>query len=368
MKLYLILLIFLILVITYNCYKTIENFGSYTSDGNIPELLEKAMNTLDITKSNNEQEEYDYYIPKEYNTCEKSVVKFENTNKKVFLIDGCDWPASKVHLWKLLKEYYGKDANKYMPTTFLLEDKEDLKEFPKHFEEKNKEKKGHMFVLKNYAQRQEGIKLTRDLDEILNGVKDGWYLVQDYLYKPYKIDNRKVNFRYYTLIVCRNGSVEGYIHKNGFVYYTPKYYDEDDIDFNKHITTGYIDRKVYEENPLTLEDFRHHLEKQQIGLSKLWDSNVNRLMNKIIEAVSRKVCKNDKLKNNVLFQLYGSDIAITDTFEPYIMEMNKGPDLGAKDERDKAVKFTMQKDIFKTIEVYDKNNMFYTDNNFIRVF
>ena len=34
--------------------------------------------------------------------------EFENekTSKKIFIIDGCDWPASKVHLWKLLKEFY----------------------------------------------------------------------------------------------------------------------------------------------------------------------------------------------------------------------------------------------------------------------
>ena len=51
-----------------------------------------------------------------------------------------------------------------------------------------------MYVLKNYAQRQEGIKLTRDLDEILDGYKNGWYLAQDYLYKPYLINKRKINF------------------------------------------------------------------------------------------------------------------------------------------------------------------------------
>ena len=27
-------------------------------------------------------------------------------SKKIFIIDGCDWPASKIDLWKLLKVYF----------------------------------------------------------------------------------------------------------------------------------------------------------------------------------------------------------------------------------------------------------------------
>ena len=37
-----------------------------------------------------------------------------------------------------------------------------------------------------------------------------------------------------------------------------------------------------------------------------WDNNVNKLMHDIIEAISIKVCKNDKLKKHTLFQLFGS--------------------------------------------------------------
>jgi hypothetical protein len=184
----------------------------------------------------------------------------------------------------------------------------------------------------------------------MDGYKNGFYLVQDYLYNPYLIINRKVNFRVYTLIVCRNGVVEGYIHKDGFVYYTPQDYDEDDPTFDKHITTGYIDRKIYDKNPLTIEDFRAHLEKEQAGSSIKWDNNVNKLMHDIIEGVSIKVCKNNKLKRHTLFQLFGSDVAPTKDLEAWLMEINKGPDLDAKDERDKKVKTRVQEDIFKVVD------------------
>jgi tubulin polyglutamylase TTLL11 len=305
----------------------------------------------------------DYYIPcyYDYDNCENKIKEFENVkeNKKIFIIDGSDIVASKLTLWEILESTYGSEASNYMPTTFLLHDEKAMNKFPDHFNNKQKEKKNHMFVLKNYAQRQEGIKLCNNLNEILDAKNNGYYLVQDYLYKPYLIDNRKVNLRYYTLIVCKNGIVDCYIHRNGFVYYTPDYYDENKMDFNKHITTGYIDRKVYEKNPLTLEDFRNHLDQIKKDLSKIFDSNIRILMNNIMKVLSPHICKNKKLSHHIKFQIFGSDIAITENLDAYLMEINKGPDLEAKDERDKQVKLSMQRDIFKLIENNNlSNNLF----------
>ena len=40
------------------------------------------------------------------------------------------------------------------------------------------------------------------------------------------------------------------------MYYTPKFFQPNSIDKDRNITTGYIDRQVYVENPLTTQDFR----------------------------------------------------------------------------------------------------------------
>lgn len=350
MKLYLVFVILLFISISYFCFLLdyTEGFTNFKSKCDVPELLGKVMKEYNI-KHNNQN--WEYYIPCEYDTCEKNILNFENEkNKKLFLIDGCDWPASKLNLWRALKEAYGNNATQLMPKTYLLEDKTDMMDFERHFNEKNREKRGHMFVLKNYNQRQEGIKLVNKLEDIMEAKDNGFYLVQDYLYKPFLIDRRKINFRYYTLIICKNGVVNGYIHRDGFVYYTPEYYDENKMDFKKHITTGYIDRKVYEKNPLTLDDFRNHLDKIKPGLSKKWDENVRELMNKVVQALSKHMCNNKKLSQNIRFQVFGSDVAPTENLEAYLMEINKGPDLNAKDERDKQVKMNMQRDIFKLVE------------------
>jgi hypothetical protein len=73
-------------------------------------------------------------------------------------------------------------------------------------------------------------------------------------------------------------------------------------------------------------------------------------MNKIIKAISKKVCQKDGLKKHTLFQLFGSDVAPTADLDAYLMEINKGPDLDAKDERDKKVKTRVQEDIFKVVD------------------
>lgn len=353
MKLYLLILIIFSLLIFYLCINNlyqIDTFYNFESQCKQSPLLEQVMTELDNKNDNSVGQ---YFIPCEYNTCEAKVIEFEKdkNSRKLFLIDGCDWVASKIDLWRLLKIYYGANASSYMmPTTHLLDNVQDMKDFKIHFENKNKEHPGHMFVLKNYAQRQEGIKIVNTMKDILDGYKNGFYLVQDYLYNPFLVNKRKVNFRYYTLIVCETGKpIRGYIHRDGFVYYTPEFYDANSIDFDKHITTGYIDRKVYDTNPLTLDDFRTHLDKLKPNLSKQWDANVRTLMHNVVKALATKVCKNPKLAHHTRFQLFGSDVAPTADLNAYLMEINKGPDLNAKDERDKLVKLAVQRDMFKIL-------------------
>lgn len=366
MKIDLVLILIIILLIFYVCYfnQTIEGFADFYSECNLSELMEKAMQKVGINKGDKEG---DYFFPCEYNTCEEKVKTFEaegdnKKSKKIFLIDGCDWPASKIHLWILLKEFYGNDvAATLMPQTYLLDKPEDLVKIEDHHKKNLQKKNNHMYILKNYAQRQEGLKIVQKYKDIMEGYKNGFFLVQDYLYNPYLISNRKINFRYYTLIICREGTVEGYIHKDGFVYYTPEDYDENDPGFDKHITTGYIDRKIYDTNPLTLDNFRDYLDNEKEGSSKIWDNNVNVLMYKIIKAIETKVCKNKKLQHHTLFQLFGSDVAPTKNLDAYLMEINKGPDLSAKDEKDKKVKLQVQEDIFRIVELNE-------ETRFVRVF
>jgi hypothetical protein len=362
MKLYFIILL-LILILLYLYINTriikFDTLSGYYSDCEITEEQQIIMNKLNIEYNDMN---WKYFIPCGYDDCEEKIIKFEydQNPRYLFVIDGCDYIGSKISLWRLLESYYGNMATKYMPQSYILSKDMNTSEIKNNFFNMNQIKKGHMFVLKNYEQRQEGIKLVNNINDIINGYDNGYYLVQNYLYDPFIINKRKTNFRYYTLIICKNNIINGYIHKNGFVYYTPEDYDENSMDFKRHITTGYIDRKIYDINPLSLDDFRNYLDNIKYGLSKKWDTNVRNLMYHIIKASSVKICKNYNLSHHTRFQLFGSDIASTSKLEAYLMEINKGPDLSAKDERDKKLKLEVQSDVFNIIN----NN----SNNFEKIF
>ena len=67
--------------------------------------------------------------------------------------------------------------------------------------------------------------------------------------------------------------------------------------------------------------------------------------------------------NGVSFQLYGVDVAIDDQLRPQVMEINKGPDLSAKDDRDKKLKIDLCKDMIKCVGLNDNSNNNSNDNS-----
>jgi hypothetical protein len=173
-----------------------------------------------------------------------------------------------------------------------------------------------------------------------------------------------------------NDNFKVLVYNDGFMYYTPEYFEPNNPDFKKNITTGYIDRKVYEENPLTHQDFRTYLDssrnltpieqyvkdtKSNILLSEYVFSQIYHMLAYIFETYEDTLGTKTA---GVSFQLYGVDVAIDDELRPQIMEINKGPDLSAKDKgRDKELKINLCKDLLGTVGLV---NNFHT-NNFINI-
>lgn len=354
--------ILLLVVIVFCMDGNSEMFGNYKSScSTLPRAVMHAIKERKMKKVDDES--WDYYLPCGYTRCESNVRGFTNhkSGKKIFMIDGCDWIASKVALWRLLKREFGKYAHYVMPETFVLSSEEDKKKFKKFYDMKKAENKGSKFILKNYKQRQEGLRLSNDLTEIFNSVGEGFKLVQDFLENPYLISGRKVNLRYYLLITCHKGVIKGWVYRDGFVYYTPKPFIKNSMDFKRTITTGYIDRKIYEENPLTLEDFRKHLGKEK---AKKFDEEVRTKMKATMKALSNEICSEKKLDHHLKFQIFGADIAPDDKLKCTLMEINKGPDIGFKDDRDGNVKKNMVKDAFTVVDPIEGD----TEHQFERVY
>jgi len=318
-------------------------------------------------------------VPCSYETTEKELNDLDK-NKiglneygdgvRIFMLNNTDHMVSKLALWKYLKEKYGKEiASTMLPYTWDLTDLSDIELFKLQFD-KNK-----LYITKNNYQRQEGIEIHTNLDSIL-GSKNKYLLVQELLQDPYLVSGRKINLRVYVLVIKDNYSnIKLNVYKDGFMYYTPELFESSNPSFKKNITTGYIDRQVYVENPLTHMDFRKWLDNSNRELTpiekyikkthpnlKISDyvfSQIYEQLGFIFKTYEDIVGTKTK---GVCFQLYGVDVAINNQLNPLVMEINKGPDLTAKDGRDKNLKLNLCTDILKSVGLIDDVN-----NNFITV-
>jgi hypothetical protein len=162
------------------------------------------------------------------------------------------------------------------------------------------------------------------------------------------------------------------------MYYTKDMFKENSTEDGPNITTGYIDRKVYEENPLTHDDLRIFLDNsnrsnlldvekeiknQGLKISEVYFHRIYHTLRSVFMAFVGKICIGKKFtKNNTLFQLFGVDIAVDNKLNSMVIEINKGPDMGAKDDRDGAIKQRVVDDILTTIGSLPKR-----DSRFIRI-
>ncbi len=334
-----------------------ENFKKVLSDHNI-----KKIN--DINNS-------DLFIPCTYDDDEEELKFLQpKKNQIIFILSNIDEICGKNSLWINLKKFYGNKVTDYLPKSYILYHKNDLMSFSKEFD-KNK-----IYIMKKNEQRQEGIKITNKLDEILNGYDNNYVIVQELLQDPYIIDGRKTNMRFYLLLVYLHGKMKAYVFNDGFMYYTKDKFIKNSLNMEPNITTGYIDRKVYKINPLTHQDLRIYLDKdrplnqteislrkENIQLSKIYFERIYSLLKDITIGLEKNIGQNKKFFNNVSFQLFGVDIAMSHDYKPKIMEINKGPDMDSKDKRDGDLKYKCLQDMFQIVDLIPIN----TNNGFIQL-
>jgi hypothetical protein len=319
-------------------------------------------------------------VPCSYETTEKEINDLQKNkiinnefkdSVRIFMLNNTDHMVSKLSLWKYLKQQYGGDiASTMIPYTWDLTDPKDIELFKSQYD-KNK-----IYITKNNYQRQEGIEIHTNLDSIITS-KDKYLLVQELLQDPYLISGRKINLRVYVLYIKDNyNNNKLNIYKDGFMYYTSELFEPNNPSFKKNITTGYIDRQIYIDNPLTHMDFRKWLDNDKRELTpieKYIKQNYNNI--KLSEYVFSQIYEQlgfifntyEKIvgtkTDGVSFQLYGVDVAINKDLKPMVMEINKGPDLMAKDGRDRDLKLNLCTDILKSVGLLENTN-----NNFITIF
>lgn len=377
----------LILIIYYSFNTQTENlinieyepakWGRNTCDYVMNETLVDELKSNDIEKS----ELWSLYFPCAYDEIEKEVKQMPIVDGgKYFILENCDVMVAKEWLWKFVVIYYGfEKAKTLLPTSYVLYDDIDKTRFENEYDPKK------MYIMKKNIQRQEGLKITNSKEEILGGYKNDYVLVQELLQDPYLIAGRKTNMRFYVLVVCKGNNTDVYVHKEGFMYYTKVPFVKNSSEEAPNITTGYIDRQVYVDNPLTHGDLRKYLDdpkregllqieseirKQGLMVSDVYFGRIYDLIRDVFMAFVGRMSQGADGKkkfndSNITFQLFGVDIGVNDNLSPMMMEINKGPDLGAKDDRDSKLKHKVVRDMLKIVGVARKISD--DDHDFVQV-
>jgi len=356
-NIFIVIIVSVILYILFLKKNNSEPFINYKSCENYN--LDKALiNVLNQTNSKKVDKNWKLYVPCDNFYIEKELSKLSiNKDQFVFGISGSDYLASKNTLWEILKNYYLDNVTNYLPKSYLPK---DINLF------KNDYKIDQLYILKKNIQQQKGINISKNLDFIVYSLENKTInIVQELLSNPLLVDGRKINMRVYLLVICNEKYKNAYIHNNGFIYYTKNKYSKTNLDFDYHITTGYIDRSIYENNPLTHTDLYEHLDKIKQGNSKILKNNIVELMKNIFKPLQKYIGNNKKIQKGTSFQLFGCDVAPDKNLDCKLIEINKGPDLSFKDEKDGKVKKDVLYSIFSLLKIDNNPNNYV--NNFIKL-
>jgi tubulin polyglutamylase TTLL9 len=331
------------------------------SDKELGKVTKNIFDNNIIKKSN---ENWDIYVPCGYNLVEDELkkIKIKTPGKKIiFGLNGCDTIVSKNKIWETLLNCYGrKHASELMPESFVLGNKEHMLAFSQQFDKKQ----NTIYILKKNVQRKEGLKLTKKYSDIMTAYSEGYKVVQKYKTDLYLINNRKVNLRIYVLIIIKNGEIGFYVSKLGKCIYTNKEYNDNELDFETNITSYNLDMSVYEKNPRDFNQLKKYISKKNNEQdAAILFRNIDTLMKEVSICLSKNFYQSDNIKGHVTFQLFGADVIFDTQMRPFLLEMNKGPDMSARDIIDDGMKTRVQSDMFKLVDVLpcseNYNNVFY---------
>jgi len=375
-------------------YEDNDNVNKYIENINLYLLCNYTLGDQELIKLYNKYGKYlynkrllIYAIPgMDQLVSKKNIVKYlkniKESNKSTTSFAGCGLPKQSISKSSQSDDLRRKSLrsndfliehsvfNNIIPKSYIIQ--EDLDKFKVDYF--SKEKINQIYILKKDIQRQEGLYISKNYEDIINKVMNNdspqkYVVIQEYLKNPYIIDKRKINIRYYVLITIENCKLKIYIFSDGFLYYTRSDFKYIDDNTGEHtITTGYIDRKVYEKNPLTLNNLSTYLWSNNEEIYKNYNNiYINNIYNKIKIVIlsifpyfNQEIIK--KYSKNVYFQLFGVDIEPNNNFtDGYILEFNKNPDMGSKDPRDFELKSRLYENILSTIKLIDipKNNKYY---------
>jgi hypothetical protein len=339
MKKYIIIIIICILIIIpIIIYLIIPKKITYYKCSEKPNnsLLKDIFNKHKI---NLKKEGFDLYMPCGYNNIEREMADNIFYGKYIFGLKGCDRIVSKNSIWSILEMIYGRSfASQIMPETFILSDKKQL---DMAF---NEIKDNKTLICKKNLQRKLGLKFARNKKELGECVKEDFKIAQRFMKNTLTIKGRKMNIRIYYVIKKVRDKITFFLHNNGKILYTNKN-SKGEISFETHITSYQMDSNIYKNDglPHSINDLRIFLGKEKSNI--IWKKIEQKMV--LLSQAIYHVFYDEMHYNKVCFQLFGVDVIVAENGEPFILEINKGPDMIPKCDQDEELKKIVYEDTLR---------------------
>ena len=277
------------------------------------------------------------------------------------------------------------DLYNFVSDTYILPNDAEI------FEKIYKKKKNVKWIVKPVnMSRGRGVHLLRDLAELKDLIKKSREensipdLISRYLDKPHLINKKKYDLRIYVLVASFS-PLRIYLYNNGLVRFATEEYQQGNYDnIYIHITNYSINKNNtnyksnqfsnndrennennldYEEDSSSkwsLVEYRNYFKKLGLidTMNDIWKQIENIIIKSLITVVKENCQEISINKNNSLFELYGYDILIDESFKAWLIEVNVNPSLQCTSPLDLNIKTDLVTDIFNIIGItpFNHNN------------
>ena len=282
--------------------------------------------------------------------------------------------------FKAYKKLFPKIYN-FVPDTYILPMDAEI------FENIYKKSKKTLWIVKPVnMSRGRGVHLLKDENELKELIKKSYDenanpdLLSKYLDKPHVINKKKYDLRIYVLVTSFT-PLRFYIYYNGLVRFATEDYEKANFDnvyihvTNYSINKNNLNYKANQKNNKEIEEEEENEEEdnsskwslveyrnyfKKLGLTDTMENIWKQIEDIVIKSLITVANDNSKeisvSKSNSLFELYGYDILIDESFKAWLLEVNLNPSLHCSSPLDLSIKTDLITDVFNIVGILPYNH------------
>ncbi|XP_030761414.1 tubulin glycylase 3A-like [Sitophilus oryzae] len=230
----------------------------------------------------------------------------------------------------------------------------------------------NIWILKpTNSSRGEGIHICRTLEYILEVVRKNpnrRYIIQKYIERPFLIHDTKFDIRQWFL-VSNSSPLTIWMYKLCYLRFSSQTYNLNNLHESIHLTNNSVQTKYHKKtgrDPLIpaycmwdSKEFKNYL--SNIGYPDIYENVIYPGMKECITAAM--IAHRDKIdKRKNCFELYGADFMLTESFQPWLLEINSNPALHASTPLMSRMCPDVLEDVIKVVVDNARNNRADTGN------